>query len=90
MKLTTLEKMAPWDWPVDAGTTILQTLEDDQADASERLLAAQLAGDLTVFNDELAHALLAILQRSSEPDELRGQAAISLGPGLEQADIDGF
>ena len=90
MKLTTLEEMAPWDWPVDAGTTILQTLEDDQADASERLLAAQLAGDLTVFNDELAHALLAILQRSSEPDELRGQAAISLGPGLEQADIDGF
>jgi hypothetical protein len=82
--------MAPWDWPGDAGSTILQALEDDRADASERLLAAQLAGDLTVFNDELAHALLAILQHSSEPDELRGQAAISLGPGLEQADIDGF
>ena len=90
MKLTVLEGIAPWDWPVDARENILQALKDDRADAAERLLAAELAGNFVAINDDLAHALLEILHRSVEPDELRGRAAISLGPILEEADIDGF
>ena len=90
MKLTVLEGIAPWDWPDDARETILQALKDDRADAPERLLAAELAGNFVAINDELAHALLEILHRSGEPDELRGRAAISLGPILEEADVDGF
>lgn len=90
MKLTVLEEIAPWDWPEDAGETILQALKNDRADAPERLLAAELAGNFVAINDELVHALLEILHRSGEPDELRGRAAISLGPILEEADIDGF
>jgi hypothetical protein len=49
-----------------------------------------LAGDFTVINDPLAHALLAIVGNAGEPAELRARAAISLGPALEQADIDEF
>ena len=90
MKLTVLEGIAPWDWPDDARETILQALKDDQTDAPERLLAAELAGNSVAINDELVHALLDILHRGGETDELRGRAAISLGPILEEADIDGF
>ncbi|HJW67576.1 MAG TPA: hypothetical protein VJ419_07290, partial [Gaiellaceae bacterium] len=43
-----------------------------------------------VVNDELVDALLSLLRRGDRSEELRGRAAISLGPVLEQADIDGF
>jgi hypothetical protein len=66
------------------------TLIDEQADESDRRIAAELAGDLTVMNDELADALLVIVSSGDEPEELRILAAISLGPVLEQADLDGF
>ncbi|MCX5910351.1 MAG: hypothetical protein NTV04_00340, partial [Deltaproteobacteria bacterium] len=42
------------------------------------------------INDDLADALLSILCNPREPDGIRGQAAISLGPALEYADMDGF
>ena len=90
MDIKTLKDMAPWDWPQNAGEMFHKVLLDDQADISDRLLAAHLAGDSTVVNDELADALLSILCADSEPDKLRGQAAISLGPALEIADMDGF
>ena len=90
MDIKTLKDMAPWEWPQNAGKISLEVLLDDQADISDRLFAAHLAGDSTVVNDELADALLSILCANSEPDELRGQAAISLGPALEMADMDGF
>ncbi len=41
----------PWEWPEDADKMFLGNLSDDQADESERLLAAELAGDSTVIND---------------------------------------
>jgi hypothetical protein len=69
---------------------LLEILTQDQVDASDRLLAAELAGDYTVINDELVDALLSILQGDDESEQLRGKAAISLGPVLEQADIYGF
>ena len=90
MNINKLKEMPPWEWPQSASTTFLELLRDDRADGSDRLLAAELAGDSTVIDDALAAALLSILCNSREPDALRGQAAISLGPALEYASTDGF
>jgi len=90
MNIKELKEIPPWDWPENAGRIFLELLRDHQADGSDRLLAAELAGDFTVIDDELAGALLSILCNSREPDDLRGQAAISLGPALEYASTDGF
>jgi len=90
MDLKTLEAIPPWEWPQDAGRVILDVLQDDQAEPSDRLLAAELAGDSGDVTDELAGALLAILKNSHEPETLRGLAVISLGPALEYAYMDGF
>jgi HEAT repeat protein len=90
MDLITLLNTPPWEWPKDAGKLFLKTLVDKQAKESDRLIAAELAGDLTVMNDALADALLAIVSSGDEPEELRAKAAISLGPVLEQTDLDGF
>jgi len=67
-----------------------KVLVDQQANESDRLVAAELAGDFTVINDDLADALLTIVCSADEPDQLRARAAISLGPVLEQAYTDGF
>jgi hypothetical protein len=88
MELKTLQDVPPWEWPRGIGHKFLTILRDRQAAASDRLLAAEFAGDLVVMNDPLAHALLTIVSSAAEPDELRAKAAISLGPVLEQADID--
>jgi hypothetical protein len=90
MNLKTLRHMPPWEWPEGAGKLFLSILSDDKAKESDRLVAAELAGDYTVVNDDLAHALLSILRSSDETEELRSQAAISLGPALEQSDTYGF
>lgn len=85
-----LRDIPPWEWPEGAGQMLLDVLRGGQAAEADRLLAAELAGDFTVINDELADVLLSILRSGDELETLRGQAAISLGPALEQADIDGF
>jgi hypothetical protein len=90
MDLKTLLDTPPWDWPEDAGRVFQKILVDHRASQSDRLVAAELAGDFTVINDDLAHTLLTIVSSAAEPEELRARAAISLGPALEQADIDGF
>ena len=90
MDLKTLVDTPPWDWPRDAGRTFQKILIDRRANESDRLVAAELAGDLTVINDDLAYTLLTVVCSADEPDQLRARAAISLGPVLEQADIDGF
>jgi HEAT repeat protein len=90
MKLKTFIDTPPWEWPEDAEKIFLEVLLDDHADESERLLAAELAGDSTVINDELADELLVIVSDDKESDSLRARAAISLGPALEYAHIDGF
>ena len=90
MDLKILKDMPPWDWPEDAGKVFLVVLLDDHADEFDRLLAAGLCGDFTVINEELADALVSITRNDDEPETLRAQAAISLGPVLEHADIDGF
>ncbi len=90
MDLKILKEMPPWDWPEGAGKMLIEILGDVQADASDRILATELAGDFTVINDELVEALLFVLQGGDESEELRGKAAISLGPVLDYADTDGF
>lgn len=90
MDVEVLQNIPPWDWPEDAGTIFLGLLGDTQATSSHRLLAAELAGDYTVINDDLADALLTIVRSDAETEEMRGTAAISLGPALENADTMGF
>jgi len=90
MDLKTLEAIPPWEWPQDAERMILDILRNVQADPSDRLLAASLAGDSVDINDALAGALLATLQNDNEPEELRSLAVISLGPALESAFMDDF
>jgi hypothetical protein len=90
MDLKTLLDTPPWDWPPAAGRRFRKILVDRRADESDRLIAAELAGDLTVVNDDLADCLLAVVRSTDEPDQLRAKAAISLGPVLEQADTAEF
>lgn len=90
MDLRKLKDLPPWEWPEETGEVLLDTLGDRGADEADRLLAAELAGDVTVVDDRLVEALLAVLRDSDETERLRGQAAISLGPILEEADIEGF
>ncbi len=54
MNLKALKDTPPWEWPESAGKTLLDILQDAQAGASDRLLAAELAGDFTVIEDKLA------------------------------------
>jgi hypothetical protein len=90
MDIKALEDTPPWDWPEDAGKTFLAVLTDRQADETDRVLAAELAGNSCAVNDRLATALLGVLGASEEPEALRTRAAIALGPALEQADTYGF
>src|SRR5947207_12051026 len=90
MELKILLETPPWDWPRDAGNLFEKILIDKRVNESERLVAAELAGDFTVINDELVDALMTIIRSADEPEQLRARAAISLGPVLEHADTDGF
>jgi len=90
MDLNTLKDIPPWDWPEDADKMLLVILRDDPADQTERLLAAELAGDCTDINDELVDALMDTVRNGKDSDSLRAMAVISLGPALEYAYVDGF
>ena len=90
MDLKTFLVTPPWDWPMDAWRTFARVLADQRASESDRLVAAELAGDFTVINNDLADMLLTIAGSADEPEQLRAKAAISLGPILEHADTDGF
>ncbi len=87
MDLKALSEIPPWDWPEDAAATILRALTEESTTPAERLLAAELAGDSTIVNDELAEALLSIACRDDAPVALRGAAAIALGPALEHESL---
>ncbi len=90
MDIYTLEDLPPWEWPENAEAMIIGLLQDRQADAEERLLAAELAGDHTNMNDALADALLTVTGSQEEVGELRGAAVIALGGALEHAYTMGF
>ena len=88
MDLTSLANLPPWQWPTDIGNTLLAVLRDRKADESEHLLAAEMAGEIVAINDDLAGALLSIVADATASEELRSRAALSLGPVLEQMDMD--
>jgi len=90
MDLETLSAIPTWEWPPEAVKIILDVLRNDRADAQDRLLAAELAGNTADADDELADVLLAILENPDEEEMLRGAAAIALGPALEYVYMDGF
>ncbi len=87
-ELALLETNEPWNWPTDAGEQLLQLITEAALSEEERLLAVRLAGETLVMDDAIASALLALLGDGDQPEDLRGQAAISLGPALEQAELD--
>ncbi|ETX02068.1 HEAT repeat domain-containing protein [Candidatus Entotheonella palauensis] len=90
MDIYTLYDLPPWEWPENAEAMIIELLQDAQADAEERFLAAELAGDYTNMNDALADTLLAVTGSHEESVELRGAAVIALGGALEHAYTMGF
>lgn len=85
--LTILEVTPAWEWPRNAREVLLSRLRDDETDEAERLLAAELAGETVVINEELTKALSAVVADRGGSDELRATAAIALGPVLEQMDV---
>lgn len=88
MDIQSFSNWDPWEWPENAGHIFHQVLTDPRTEEAERLLAAELAGDLVAMNDDLALALLNIVGNSRETEALRWQAAVSLGPILEYADFE--
>ncbi|HZD05514.1 MAG TPA: hypothetical protein VE173_11360 [Longimicrobiales bacterium] len=85
MEVSVLANLPPWEWPPEAGESILGALRAGKAD--ERRLAAELAGNVVVINDELVETLLSIVESPDDPPDLRAMAAISLGPTLEELDL---
>ena len=78
------DHVPPWDWDDDHKALILDTLVDGDADASERTLAAEMAGSIVMIDDEIAEILLQLAADTGLSDELRAACAISLGPALEE------
>ncbi len=60
MKLKSLKQTPPWDWPEGTREVLLDVLRNPPAE-SDLVTAAELAGDLTVIDDEMVEALLSIL-----------------------------
>jgi len=90
--LQRLHATEPWEWPEDTADLLLTVLKNPAASEKDCLLAAEMAGDLTVVNDDLVDALLAIATRSGDSLPLRCAALRALGPVLDDADMqeEGF
>src|SRR4051794_36944103 len=87
MNLQTMMMVPSWEWTPATKAEIRKVLLDRSEAPAERLAAAEMAGEYSVIDDELAGLLLQILESSDEPEDLRAKAAISFGPALEHADI---
>jgi HEAT repeat protein len=90
MNINMLNDTPPWEWPEDAGEILSKVFLDKNAPAPDRLLAAELAGDNVVMDNDMAHRLLSIVKDTSESEELRSTAAVSFGAGLEYAEMMDF
>ena len=90
MDLETLYDTPPWDWPQGTAKRLLEILRNRGGRQNERILAAELAGDATVIDDEIGSALLSVVRSGDETEDMRTTAAIALGPALEHADSFGF
>lgn len=85
-----LKDTPPWEWPENAAKIFVEAIYDTESDLETRVIATNLAGNIVVMSDEMANTLLSLLRDERQPDELRGQAAISLGPGLDLADMEDY
>ncbi len=91
MNIKTLyDEIPPWEWPGNAGEMLKEVLDDPSAVLSDRLIAAEMAGDLVVFDNDLAATLLIVVSNNDEPVELRKKAVISFGPAFEHVDLYEF
>jgi len=84
--LDTLSNTPSWEWPENSGEALRAVLLDRTRSPEDRLLAGELCGEFVVADEEMADALLTLVVDGTEDPELRGRAAISLGPLLEDAD----
>ncbi len=87
MDLKKLMDTPPWELGEGAREKVLEVLEDKRADESERRMAISLAGEITVINDEVANALLALARDKNAAEGLRAGAVIALGPVLEYVEL---
>ena len=71
MDLKLLASTPPWEWPPNAGITLLAVLGDRQTAESEQLLAAEMAGEIVAIDDDLASALLSLVGDATASDALR-------------------
>ncbi len=85
-----LAHLAPWEWPSGTGRLVADTIIDKTADPEDRLTAMHMAGDLVLMNDGMAALLLSAVENPAETTDLRAQAAISLGPALDEASLSEF
>ncbi len=85
-----LKNSPPWEWPQEAAEIILKVLEDKNAPADDRSLAAEMAGENVVMDNDMAPRLMAVVKDTGESDELRSRAAVSFGAGLEYAEMMDF
>lgn len=90
MNLKRLADTPPWEWPNDARDTLLSALVDPGTRDSDRVLAAQLAGDFVVMDDAIANALVNTARNGRWSEDVRGSAAAALGPALANADTMRF
>lgn len=90
MNLEALKDTPPWEWSQGAAKKLLEILRNRGGSRTERKLAAELAGDFTIIDDEIASALLSVVRSNDETEDMRNTAAVALGPALEHADSFGF
>jgi len=85
MNLADLQNTPAWDWPETARQTILKSLTNRSAPLDERLLAAELAYDVSPDHDDVVAGLTDVVGEAGAPEELRARAALAIGPALETA-----
>jgi len=83
MDIHVLDNIEPWEWPANAAEIIVHALRDPTTSEHDRALAAYLAGEFVVINDELADELIKIIEDPDAPPHVRSRAAIACGPALE-------
>jgi len=88
MDLKHLQECGSWEWPPAAANEIQEVLRNRQTAENDRLVAIGLAGDLVVMDDEMADLLCRIVANREESPAIRARAAISLGPVLEEMDLE--
>jgi hypothetical protein len=90
MDLKWLAATPPWERPESTAREVLRVLKNTRAATADRILAAELGGDYTAMNDEIAEVLLGILGNGDEPADLRAAAAVAFGAALEAGDTYEF